>query len=112
MEKIRAILEWPSPKNIIELRGFIGICTYYQKFVKGFSKLNSPLIDLNKKYSIYIVLNILNKFSHIFSVTSYFSSAQVAHLFSKEIFKLPGLPKSIVSDRDGRFMSDFWQEFF
>ena len=49
MEKIRAILEWPSPKNITELRGFIGICTYYRKFVKGFSKLTSPLTDLTKK---------------------------------------------------------------
>ena len=37
MEKIRDILEWPSPKNITELRGFIGICTYYKKFVKGVS---------------------------------------------------------------------------
>ena len=49
MENIRAILEWPSPKNITELRGFIGICTYYRKFVKGFSKLNSPLTNLTKK---------------------------------------------------------------
>ena len=51
MEKIRAISEWPSPKNVTELRGFIGICTYYRKFVKGFSKLTSPLTDLNKKYA-------------------------------------------------------------
>eukprot|EP00253_Pinus_taeda_P033707 PITA_33707 len=36
-EKIRAIREWPEPRNVTELRGFIGICTYYQKFVKGFS---------------------------------------------------------------------------
>ena len=49
MENIRAILEWPSPKNITKLRGFIGICTYYMKFLKGFSKLNSTLTDLNKK---------------------------------------------------------------
>ena len=49
MEKIRAILEWPSPKNITELRGFIGICIYYRKFVKGFSKLTSPLTYLNMK---------------------------------------------------------------
>ena len=50
VENIRAILEWPSPKNIIELRGFIGICTYYMKFVKGFSKLTYPLTYLTKKY--------------------------------------------------------------
>ena len=48
-KKIRAILEWPSPKNITKLRGFIGICTFYRKFVKGFSKLNSPPTDLTKK---------------------------------------------------------------
>ena len=36
-------------KKITELRGFIGICTYYRKFVKGFSKLTSPLTDLTKK---------------------------------------------------------------
>ena len=49
MENIRAILEWPSPNNITELRGFIGIWTYYRKFVKGLSKLTSPLTDLTKK---------------------------------------------------------------
>ena len=51
MENIRDILEWPSPKNITELRGFIGICTYYRKFVKGFFNLTSPLTDLTKKYA-------------------------------------------------------------
>ena len=49
VEKIRALLESPSPKNITELRGFIGICTYYRKFVKGFFKLTYPLTDLTKK---------------------------------------------------------------
>ena len=39
MEKIKAIIEWPRPKNLTELKGFIGICTYYRKFVKGFSQL-------------------------------------------------------------------------
>ena len=51
MEKIRAILEWLRPKSLTKLRGFIGISTYYRKFVKGFSKLNSPLTDLTKKYA-------------------------------------------------------------
>ena len=36
----------------------------------------------------------------------------MADIFFKEIFRLHGLPKSIVSDRDGRFMSAFWQEIF
>ena len=49
MEKIRAIIEWLRPKNLNELRGFIGICTYSIKLVKGFSQLTSPLTDLKNK---------------------------------------------------------------
>ena len=48
-EKIRAIRDWPELKNVTELRGFVGICTYYRKFVKGFSQLVAPLTDLTKK---------------------------------------------------------------
>ena len=48
-EKIRAIRDWPKLRNVTELRGFIGICTYYRKFVKGFSQLAAPLTDLTRK---------------------------------------------------------------
>ena len=48
-EKIRAIRDWPEPKNVTELRGFVGIYTYYQKFVKVFSQLAAPLIDLTRR---------------------------------------------------------------
>jgi hypothetical protein len=41
-----------------------------------------------------------------------FSAAQVAELFFREVFRLHGLPKTIISDRDNRFMSTFWQELF
>ena len=64
------------------------------------------------KDCIYVVVDWLNKFAHFFIVTSSFSAAQVADIFFKEIFRLHGLPKSIMSDRDDRFMSSFWQEIF
>eukprot|EP00253_Pinus_taeda_P029186 PITA_29186 len=48
-EKIRAIREWPEPRNVTKLQGFIGICTYYRKFVKGFLQLAAPLTDLTRK---------------------------------------------------------------
>ena len=63
------------------------------------------------KDCIYVVVDRLNNFSHFFSVTSSFSAAQVADIFFKEIFRLHGIPKSIVSDRDSRFMGAFWKEF-
>ena len=48
-EKIRAIRDWPEQRNVTKLQGFVGICTYYRNFVKGFSQLVAPLTDLTKK---------------------------------------------------------------
>ena len=45
MEKIRAILDWPTPKDVIELKGFLGLCTYYRRYVKGFSQFTTALTD-------------------------------------------------------------------
>jgi hypothetical protein len=51
-DKITSIRELPTPKTLTELRGFLGLCTYYRKFVKGFSQLCVPLTDLTKKGSL------------------------------------------------------------
>lgn len=37
------------PQKVTKFRGFLGICTYYRKFMKGFSQLTAPLTDLTKK---------------------------------------------------------------
>jgi len=54
-EKIRKILEWPIPRNVTQLRGFIAICSYYRQYVKGFSGIGRCLTDLTqnspKKFS-------------------------------------------------------------
>lgn len=36
-KKIRAIVEWPTPTNLTQLKGFFGLCGFYRRFVKGFS---------------------------------------------------------------------------
>eukprot|EP00253_Pinus_taeda_P022227 PITA_22227 len=48
-EKIMAIRDLQELSNMTELRGFIGICTYYRKFIKSFSQLAAPLTDLTRK---------------------------------------------------------------
>ena len=48
-EKIQAIFDWPTPRNVTELRSFLGLCTYYKRFIKGFSQLTAPFTDLTKK---------------------------------------------------------------
>ena len=48
-EKICAIVEWPSPVNLTQLRGFLGLCGFYRIFVDGYSKNTTPLTDLMRK---------------------------------------------------------------
>lgn len=57
---------------------------------------------------IYVVVDRLTKYAHLFPITTTYSVAQVAEVFFREIFKLHGLPWNIVSDRDIHFMSHFW----
>ncbi len=44
--KIEAVKEWKVPKTVKELRSFLGFCSYYRKFIEGFSRIAGPLHDL------------------------------------------------------------------
>ena len=47
--KVKAVADWPTPKNLKEVRGFIGFANFYRRFIEGFSKICRPLHDLTKK---------------------------------------------------------------
>src|SRR6266849_5147878 len=47
--KIRAITAWPTPRNLRELRAFLGFANFYRWFIKNFARLARPLNDLTKK---------------------------------------------------------------
>ena len=48
-KKIEAVVNWKPPKNVSEVRSFLGLAGYYKKFVEGFSKIAAPLTKLTRK---------------------------------------------------------------
>ena len=48
-EKVKAIMEWPRPESIKELRSFLGLASFYRKHIKGFAFIAEPLHNLLKK---------------------------------------------------------------
>eukprot|EP00253_Pinus_taeda_P003044 PITA_03044 len=48
-EKIRAIMEWETPRNVDEVRSFMGLAGYYRRFIKNFSLITYPITSLQRK---------------------------------------------------------------
>jgi len=48
-KKVEAMLKWERPTNVTEIQSFLGLAGYYQRFIKGFSTISSPLTKLTHK---------------------------------------------------------------
>jgi hypothetical protein len=49
LSKVNVVLDWNPPKNVVEIRSFLGLAGYYRRFIEGFSKIVKPLTSLLEK---------------------------------------------------------------
>ena len=53
LEKIAAIQDWPTPATVTNVRGFLGLCSYYRRFISGFADIAKPMVELTEKGRLF-----------------------------------------------------------
>jgi hypothetical protein len=47
--KVQDVLSWKAPTSVSDIRSFLGLTGYYQRFIEGFSKISKPMTELLEK---------------------------------------------------------------
>jgi hypothetical protein len=53
LDKVEVITNWPSPRNVFEVRSFHRLASFYQKFIRNFSGISAVMMDIVKKRHKY-----------------------------------------------------------
>lgn len=88
--KIAAVVSWPTPSNVKELRSFLGFSGFYRRFVKHYAIIAKPLTTLLKKHSLF----------HWTSVHETAFSTLKHSLCAAPILKLPDFTRQFCIETD------------
>ncbi|GBN76428.1 Transposon Ty3-G Gag-Pol polyprotein [Araneus ventricosus] len=89
-EKTKAVVDWPRPETVHDLRSFLGLCTYYRRFVRNFSAIARPLHELTEARS---------NFNWTEECEKSFNNLKQA-LISSPVLTYPRTDKKFISDTD------------
>lgn len=131
LARLDASLYWPSMRqSVTEFVAQCQVCQQHKTSTQAPIGLVQPLpipgniwediaLDFithlplsHGKSVIWVVVDRLTKYAHFFSLPTQFTAQSLAAIFSSEVYRLHGVPKSIVSDCDPLFLSTFWKSFF
>jgi len=87
--KIQAIVDWPIPTNLKQLRGFLGLTGYYHRFVKGYGSISKPLTLLLRKDTKGWTEEATHAFNHLKVLMT-----------SAPVLALPDFTKAFVVETD------------
>ena len=84
-EKVKAVIDWPRPQPVHDIRSFWGLASYYRKFIKVISQLAKPLTDLTGDKVVWSCGD---------AETNSFTALKVA-MATAPILRLPDFEKTI-----------------
>ncbi|CAM8999660.1 unnamed protein product [Rhodiola kirilowii] len=129
--RVKSLFYWPGMSK--EVHNYVRNCTICQKNKYDLSAkpgLLQPLpipdgiwqsVSLDfieglppsfRKHCILVVIDRFSKNAHFMALSHPYTAIEVAQVYLDNVFKLHGMPLSIVSDRDPTFLSQVWQELF
>nr|GEU31245.1 hypothetical protein [Tanacetum cinerariifolium] len=103
MKNLGSLFYWKGLKKMV--KQMIRDCNISMDFIE-------KLPTSHGKSMILVVVDRLSKYAHFIPLTHPFTASQVTQVFLNQVYKLHGLPESIVSDKDKVFISNFWKALF